>query len=1435
MKKLVGVRVFLAILLALILSGCGLPPLPMVSPSGPSSKICPLLALQVEAKTQLALETLAETGAEAERIGTLGIAGMRTEDLTSQCIFIHFEQEPTQSQLAELQDLGIAAYADSWIPPVGGHPTGFILADMPTDKLNELAAKNYIIRLNTAERLLEPANDLAAMATKADDVWDLAYDGSGIRIAVLDSGLDVTHPDIPAPVASKDYSNYPQLGNDIADTVAGQGHGTHVTGSALGRGTQSDGRYKGVAPGADLIFLKIQGEDGNVFKAMVAAIRAAVDIYHADIITLSYGGWSKHHDGTDEAALAVDYAFSQGAVVFSSAGNEADEGRHYSGTAPANGTTDFIRVNVTGAGSSDIDLTFNLVWFDGPAISNHLTLEYYDADKSRVTDVTIFNRSESTRGTEQRYSYLNFWVDPGDSTWYVKVRNNSATTQFFHIYEQWERGVVTFQNPDPFYTIGSPAEANNCIAVGAYVTRGEWTDYQGETWSYDTCPSTGTMAGFSSRGPRVDIDSGAPPKPNIAAPGQEIISCRDQNVLPWPGPDDPFIIDNDDLNLDGSGPADYYVMHGTSMASPHAAGAAALLLQAYPELKGNPAAVRDALQSTASNGGVHDDTRGYGGIDVLAAYTDLLPEYDLTISSTGGGSVTNPGEGTFTYYEGTVVNLMAEAEQGYRFVNWTGDVDQIADVDATATTITVDDDYAITANFMIQYDLAIVSTTGGSVTGPGEGTFPYDPGTVVNLVAEAEQGYRFVNWTGDVDEIADVDAATTTITMNDDYSISANFIARYDLTIDSTAGGSVTGPGEGTFTYDGGTVVNLIAEPEQGYRFVNWTGDVDEIADVDAATTTITMNDDYAITANFIARYDLTIASTAGGSVTGPGEGTFTYDDGIVVNLKAEPEQGYRFVNWTGDVDDIADVQAATTTITIKGDSTITANFEEIPQYNLAVSSTAGGSVTDPGEGTFTYYEGTAVDLIAEPEEGYRFINWTSDVDDIADVQAATTTITMNDDYAITANFEEIPQYDLAISSSASGSVTGPGEGTFTYYEGTAVDLIAEPEEGYRFVNWTGDVDDIADVQAAATTIAIKGDSTITANFEEIPRYDLAINSTASGSVTGPGEGTFTYYEGTAVDLIAEPEEGYRFVNWTGDVDDIADVQAAATTITIRGNSTITANFEEIPRYDLAISSTAGGSVTGPGEGTFTYDDRTVVDLIARPDEGYGFVNWTGDVDDIADVQAATTTITIKGNSTITANFVAQYELTIDSTDGGSVSEPGEGTFACDEGTVVNLVAEAEEDYRFDNWTGDVETIADVEDAETTITMNGDYSITANFRTAGGACFIATAAYGTPMADEIEILREFRDGYLLTNPLGQAFVDFYYRTSPPVAQFITEHPGLKPVVRVGLLPAVVMSTAVVNTTPIEKIAIICLLVLISVAVAICANRRRGRGPEYSWE
>jgi len=151
-------------------------------------------------------------------------------------------------------------------------------------------------------------------------------------------------------------------------------------------------------------------------------------------------------------------------------------------------------------------------------------------------------------------------------------------------------------------------------------------------------------------------------------------------------------------------------------------------------------------------------------------------QYDLTISSIEGGEVTTPGEGAFTYAEGSMVSLVATAASGYRFVNWAGDIDTITSSDSANTSITMDGAKSVTANFaLLSYNLTAHSTSGGSVITPGEGTFVYDCGTVVNLLATPDAGYQFVAWTGDVGTIEDVNAAQTTITIHDNYSITANF------------------------------------------------------------------------------------------------------------------------------------------------------------------------------------------------------------------------------------------------------------------------------------------------------------------------------------------------------------------------------------------------------------------------------------------------------------------------------------------------------------------------------------------------------------------------------------------------------------------------------------------------------------------------------------
>jgi hypothetical protein len=430
-------------------------------------------------------------------------------------------------------------------------------------------------------------------------------------------------------------------------------------------------------------------------------------------------------------------------------------------------------------------------------------------------------------------------------------------------------------------------------------------------------------------------------------------------------------------------------------------------------------------------------------------------------------------------------------------------------------------------------------------------------------------------------------------------------------------------------------------------------------------------------------------------------------------------------------------------------------------------------------------------------------------------------------------------QYSLTITTTRGGSVTEPAEGMSIHHAGEVVALAAKADEHWHFVAWTGDVDTIANVNAAETTIIMYDSYSITANFEIDKSWcSLTTSSTEGGSVIEPGEGTHVYEANTPVSLAAQADEHYHFVGWTGDVAAIDNPLAASTNITMNDSYSITANFElDAGWYNLTIAATSGGSVTKPGQGTFVYQGGNIVELTAQPDEGYDFVKWTGDVDTIADVNAAQTTITINRSCSITANFESWHPepaalLLVSSTEGGSVTSPGEGTFPCTLGSMVILMAKASSGYQFASWSGDVDTIADVNAATTTITMDNSYSVRADFQRVSSPCCTATAAYGTPMAKELGLLRQFRDEYLLTNPVGKTVADIYYSVSPPLAGFLSEHPGLKPIVRAGLAPAVAMSTLVVNTSPAEKAAIAGFLVLVLIALALW-TMKRGTGPHYS--
>jgi hypothetical protein len=228
---------------------------------------------------------------------------------------------------------------------------------------------------------------------------------------------------------------------------------------------------------------------------------------------------------------------------------------------------------------------------------------------------------------------------------------------------------------------------------------------------------------------------------------------------------------------------------------------------------------------------------------------------------------------------------------------------------------------------------------------------------------------------------------------------------------------------------------------------------------------------------------ELTVSSNSGGSVTTPGEGTFEYDYGAVAQIEATPDEHRYFRTWMGsavDAGKVADPDKASTTVTVDGEYDLMATFLA-KDYTITVSSTEGGSVTEPGEGEFSISYNYLISLVATPDEHYHFVGWSGSA--AGNVGAsASTGVLVDRDCDVMAHFAiDTHTLTLTTSSTDGGSVTTPGEETKEYDYGTTVDLVATPEIGYCFVGSTGP---LADPSSESTTVTITEDTSVEAVFE---------------------------------------------------------------------------------------------------------------------------------------------------------------------------------------------------------------------------------------------------------------------------------------------------------------------------------------------------------------
>ena len=182
-----------------------------------------------------------------------------------------------------------------------------IIADVPADKVTQLSFNDGVEGI-FSDKEYNMLLDTGIYQINAPSAWDLGYNGAGVKIAVLDTGIDGTNEMLSGKVVAAEVFTGENHTEDK------QGHGTHIAGIIAG-----NGKYKGVAPGALLMNAKVltdagSGSTSTIIKGINWAVKNG-----ADVISMSLGGAHKETDGPLNAALKE--AIDLGTIVVISAGN----------------------------------------------------------------------------------------------------------------------------------------------------------------------------------------------------------------------------------------------------------------------------------------------------------------------------------------------------------------------------------------------------------------------------------------------------------------------------------------------------------------------------------------------------------------------------------------------------------------------------------------------------------------------------------------------------------------------------------------------------------------------------------------------------------------------------------------------------------------------------------------------------------------------------------------------------------------------------------------------------------------------------------------------------------------------------------------------------------------------------------------------------------
>jgi len=821
-------------------------------------------------------------------------------------------------------------------------------------------------------------------------------------------------------------------------------------------------------------------------------------------------------------------------------------------------------------------------------------------------------------------------------------------------------------------------------------------------------------------------------------------------------------------------------------------------------------------------------------------------EYLLSISTTTGGT-TDPSPGDYWQREGDIITITALPDPNYKLDYW--EINGIADGSATTIQITMNTTYSITAHFKLSVAEITFNVNGLNDDATGDiltvdgvnyeysdlpRTFTWEIGSTHTFAwaspvpATAGKQYAWESTTGLSTKQSDTIAVP-----QGGGEITAIYKIQYQLTLSVTLGSGTTDPAPGTYWYDSGTEVEIMATPAESYIFAYWmingvqntsnpvtvimnqpitveayfqevaivrfnveglTSEVDgslilQIDDVEyrslsdfpieqtwlvGSTHSFVWNSPISIgaekrfiwqstqgisteqsgfilvpsgggdiNATYQAEYKVTfeasgLDSSAMGEIVTVDDTSYTFADLPVSFWWAEGSiHSYAYAEIVQSSTDgkrfkLAEVNGPASPITISDAEIITGNYQI--EYCLSISATTGGT-TDPAPGDYWYSENTIVTITALPDSTYEVDYW--EINGVPDGSDISIQVTMDQPYTIVAHFKlsvaEVTFNVEGLSDDASGTVlTVDGvsyvysdlPASFTWVVGSSHDfawaspISAGTGKQYVWQSTTG-----LSTGQSGTIITTKAGGNVNASY--ITQFELSISVASGSGTTDPAPGTYWYDSGSSVEITAIPSESHIFAYWL--INGVKDT-SNPTSVEITQPVTVEAYFQEVAvvRFNVAgLTSEVDGKVILTVDGvdytsvsdfpveytwlvgsshTFSWSSS----LTVGSDKRFTWQSTSG----LSTEQSGIITVP-SGGGWINATYQAEYLVSISAGTGGT-TDPAPGNYWYAEGTQLTVTAIPDADYGFDYW--EINGVQDGTDSVLVLTVDQSYSLIANFK-----------------------------------------------------------------------------------------------------------------------